>query len=425
MKLSKLFLLLCISPVYFIYVRSAEAPQDDEGSSTQPSGYYLYATCLYLLTKLSNIIKQGLEIALQCGYLIDMHDERITELQEKTLKLQEYINNFDEETSNKIRLEGDTGLIDQITKSLSLRGDDPFLFDFNSYKLLLDELKKVGTVLITQHKHYLDSGLFERSICILAKELFCKMAVLYLMLSFHTDRDRFRQLKYIDLKYLCLDEFHALSDELMIKLKFHVECEFQQQKRTSDLTAHRLIGCCEDGQCGSLDPSQKKEKPSKKRNRGGRKKRMQDEANREEVPEPDKEEEKAVLPDPEKSKVLDGVSLVNGAIELLSDISVLEQKLIEQSKVLLMKIKELNKMAKYEHSNKKLMERADKIIHSRNRFHVKTRKVQKADVKKYMMEMSKAVALGDMDVDIKKENGCCHHTKHGCYDEQSTIQNPD
>ncbi|KAJ1613193.1 hypothetical protein OJ252_1044 [Cryptosporidium canis] len=417
MKLTKLFLFLCVAFSLIYYVYSAEAPAENGVCPDDDITNFLIN--VYILAELSFTLRLILECLAVSGYDIsnckapgELLDKAAMSMEDTLLEVvqEECYGEFHAKVNSqtyhlvndevKECIAGKKGLSSAVLGFVVTRLGD--IYDGLFRGSHLDHPRFNGNLLLQTRNTY--GAAIDLNKCILAT------------LEFNLE-------KYTDYRAV-IDQDRKKREEDKQR-----EIMFKNQEKSSNLAAHLLIGCCKDGSCDSLDSSRKKEKSSKKRNRGGRKRRemkLHLENNNEQV-----EEAKDDIQDEEglNAMLLEAVELVNKAVAKLLDISKLEQKLTDDLLAFNQLVDKLEKTPIHNEGgdSNNLSGRLTELFNQ-------NRKVPQTDPignnekqqRRTLRLMARSILPTSLEDNKQEHLHCCHHTKHACKGKnKSLIQHPD
>lgn len=413
-------LLLYISVSSFIRVRSAEAPPPpgNDNVAGRQERYYIYLAHLLGLSDISFsviLIYTRMKTKIRSSII---HEDLRRELVYYSTELKRNILKF--VTTNALGPIRSCGVNINGPRGISLKLSDPNNYsddiDPNIFGALVDILDGYFKIFIEEHSRNMNDALFDPELVEMARVVYNMSS--YLLGSIITQ----------------IYGSNTPVGNLVDKYKKHNQKKLEEKKKIqaekeeiSNLSAHRLLGCCNDGKCGSLDPSKKKEKHHKKRNRGGvKKKAINTEGSREQAKKPDSDEEDEVGLLIEKNNLLkEAIDLVEETIKVLSSAAEHENSLLEISKELLRNIDMLNNLIKAEDGYSELTKRATQIVKNKQYyiFNYPDKKKSKG-LRKHLVEMSKSTIHEQVEKH-KREKHRCHHSAYRHDNRFDNIQIPD
>ncbi|KAH8582119.1 uncharacterized protein ELE39_003278 [Cryptosporidium sp. chipmunk genotype I] len=414
MKLTKHFLCLYILSVSFISFCSAEA--SDKHNFEANTDFSLQVRQLYLLSDITFSVRSLYLCLYRCGF-------------EETRELQ-----LDSSLLSDLAIDLNKFILEEVKEEFAT----PTLLFTNIYRKILEKLNNKLLQCVENNPNFELASL---------KSIVNKLEVLYniimknneiLQASFFLDENISLTIKNISntskkifpvLVRIVENELNRI-DEISQKTKELKEYKLREE--SSNLSAHILIGCCNDGKCNSLDPSKKKEKTLKKKNRGGKKKRIVVKENQDEHDEfvldqsCDKFELLNIICDDKLIK--ESVELVSRLIMLLEKIAKLEENLVRSSREFESKVNSLKKMENFgiDKTSNSLFRRFEKLIkeESNHKYSEGIFKIPRSDSSLRSISKSTLFQLCGISVDKKKNH--CHHSTHKCKEKmEKLIYNPE
>ncbi|EAK88538.1 hypothetical protein [Cryptosporidium parvum Iowa II] len=406
MKPTKPFLCLLILAVSFVSIYSAEAPynfnfQENQESSFQLRKLYLLSDFAYLVKSLylclqkfeiKEIRKFGSDSSTLSFLSIDLNMFILENQQDKQL----YISNF---YSRMLKI---------LNGKLKECHEKNSRFEWAFLESNLGKLEVIGKEVIKIVKFF-DNFSFGKEISSTIEQTVNISTKLF-----------YELLKIIKIESIKQNDQKIKEKELK---------EYNEREESSNLAAHILIGCCRDGKCNSLDPSKKKYKSSRKKNRGGRKKRTVAEGrNEHSQSDADQSNDRCELLNIkyEDQLVKESVGAVSKLIELLQEIANHEENLVKVSNLFELDVKKLKENFELFKPSKSLFTRFNVLVNEEGN-HKHTFEGVKAPSSEYSLRLiSKSSHFELNGIVANLETNHCHHSTHKCKEKiKKLINNPD